>query len=136
MAISATVNISGSFLDSDESGAITSFKKSHLASAETLTGGKVIVVTGTTDETGITINPENTGFRNAAGEEVSLTAVSRVFATGEPGVTLRFGTGNVIINAIGGRLATTCCVGAGDRNVNVRATSGTSSYSVLLWQAD
>ncbi len=50
MAISATVNISGSFLDTDVSEHVTSLKKCYLSSAETLTGGKVIVVTGTTDD--------------------------------------------------------------------------------------
>jgi hypothetical protein len=137
MAISATVNISGSFLDSYASGAITSLKKSHLESAETLTGGKVIVVTGTTDDSGgVTIDPGDTGFRNAAGEEVVLTEVSRILITGDPGVSARFGTNATILQATGGRVAATCCIGAGDKNVKVRAISGTSTYTLLMWQAD
>jgi len=137
MAISATVNISGSFLDSYESGAITSFKKSHLESAETLTGGKVIVVTGTTDDSGgVTIDPSDTGFRDAAGEEVSLSDVSRILITGDPGVSARFGTGAVVLKAVGGRVAATCCIGAGDKNVKITALSGTSTYTLLMWQAD
>jgi hypothetical protein len=137
MAISATVNISGSFLDSHESGVVTSFKKSFLSSAETLTGGKVIVVTGTTDDSGgVTIDPSDTGFRNAAGEEVSLTDVSRILITGDPGVSARFGTGAVIIKAVGGRVAATCCTGAGDKNVKITSIDGTSTYTLLMWQAD
>ena len=135
--ISATVNISGSFLDSYESGAITSFKKSHLESAETLTGGNVIVVTGTTDDSGgVTIDPSDTGFRNAAGEEVSLDDVDRILVTGNPGVTARFGTGAVILKAVGGRVAATCCIGAGDKNVKITSLSGTSTYTLLMWQGD
>jgi len=137
MAISGTVNISGSFLDSDESGAVVSFKKSHLESAETLTGGKVIVVTGTTDDSGgVTIDPSDTGFRNAAGEEVSLDDVDRILITGDPGVSARFGTGAVVLKAVGGRVAATCCIGAGDKNVKVTAISGTSTYTLLMWQGD
>jgi len=137
MAISATVNISGSFLDSYESGAVTSFKKSHLESAETLTGGKVIVVTGTTDDSGgVTIDPSDTGFRNAAGEEVSLSVVDRILVTGDPGVRARFGTNATILQATGGRVAATCCIGAGDKNVRVTAIDGTSTYTLLMWQAD
>ena len=137
MAISATVNISGSFLDSHESGAITSFKKSHLESAETLTGGKVIVVTGTTDDSGgVNIDPSDTGFRNAAGEEVSLSDVDRILVTGNPGVRARFGTNATILQATGGRVAATCCIGAGDHNVKVTALDGTSTYTLLMWQAD
>jgi len=137
MAISATVNISGSFLDSYESGAITSFKKSHLESAETLTGGNVIVVTGTTDDSGgVTIDPSDTGFRNAAGEEVLLDDVDRILVTGNPGVTARFGTGAVILKAVGGRVACTCCIGAGDKNVKITSLSGTSTYTLLMWQGD
>ena len=135
--ISATVNISGSFLDSYESVAITSFKKSHLESAETLTGGKVIVVTGTTDDSGgVTIDPSDTGFRNAAGEEVSLDDVDRILITGTPGVSARFGTGAVILNAVGGRVAATCCIGAGDKNVKITSLSGTSTYTLIMWQGD
>lgn len=137
MAISGTVNISGSFLDSYESGAVVSFKKSHLESAETLTGGKVIVVTGTTnDSSGVNIDPGDTGFRNAAGEEVSLDDVDRILITGNPGVSARFGTGAVILQAVGGRVACTCCIGAGDRNVRIKALSGTSTYTLIMWQGD
>jgi len=137
MTISATVNVSGSFLDSYESGAIASLKKSHLESAETLTGGNVIVVTGTTNDAGgVTIDPSATGFRNAAGEEVSLTDVSRILITGNPGVSARFGTGAVILKAVGGRVAATCCIGAGDKNVKITSLDGTSTYTLLMWQAD
>lgn len=135
--ISATVNISGSFLDVVEGANVTSFKKSHLESAETLTGGNVIVVTGTTDDSGgVTIDPSDTGFRNAAGDEVSLTDVSRILIAGDPGVSARFGTGAVILKAVGGRVAATCCIGAGDKNVKVTALDGTSTYTLLMWQAD
>ena len=135
--ISATVNVSGSFLDTDESERLTSTKKCHLESAETLTGGNVIVVTGTTDDSGgVTIDPSDTGFRNAAGQEVSLDDVDRILVTGNPGVSARFGTGAVILNAVGGRVACTCCIGAGDKNVKITALSGTSTYTLLMWQGD
>jgi len=111
--ISATVNISGSFLDTATTSDTESVKKCFLASAETLSGGKVIVVTGTTDDGGgVTIDP------------------------GDPGVSARFGTGATIIQATGGRVAATCCIGAGDKNVKVRAIDGTSTYTLLMWQAD
>lgn len=135
--ISATVNVSGSFLDTVESEHVTSLKKSFLSSAETLTGGKVVVVTGTTDSGGgVDIDPGNTSFRNAAGELVVLTEVSRILITGNPGVSARFGTGATIIQAVGGRVAATCCVGAGDKNVKIRAITGTSTFTLLMWQAD
>ena len=137
MAISATVNVSGSWLQTIEDGAITSVQKCSLASAETLSGGKVIVVTGTTDDGGgVTIDPGDTGFRNASGEEVVLTEVSRILLTGDPGVQARFGTNATILQATGGRVAATCCIGAGDHNVKVRALEGTSTYTLLMWQAD
>jgi hypothetical protein len=155
MAISATVNISGSFIDTVETSGTTSAdvsftyidvsgqrkvvseQKCSLSSAEILTGGKVVVVTGTTDDSGgVTIDPSDTGFRNAAGEEVSLTDVSRILIAGTPGVSARFGTGAVILNAVGGRVAATCCIGAGDKNVKITSLDGTSTYTLLMWQAD
>lgn len=137
MAISATVNVSGSFLDTATTSHTESVQKCSLASAETLSGGKVIVVTGTTDDSGgVTIDPGDTGFRNAAGEEVVLTEVSRILITGNPGVQARFGTNATILQATGGRVAATCCIGAGDHNVKVKAIDGTSTYTLLMWQAD
>lgn len=137
MAMSATVNVSGSWLQTVMDGAVTSVQKCSLSSADTLSGGKVIVVTGTTDDGGgVTIDPGDTGFRNASGEEVSLDGVSRILITGNPGVVARFGTGAVIIQATGGRVAATCCIGAGDKNVKITALDGTSTYTLLIWQAD
>lgn len=137
MSISATVNIGGSWLERVDDGVVESIQKCSLASAETLSGGNVIVVTGTTDDSGgVTIDPSDTGFRNASGEVVSLTGVSRILITGNPGVVARFGTGAVIIQATGGRVAATCCIGAGDKNVKITALEGTSTYTLLMWQAD
>jgi len=137
MAISGTVHISGQFLDSYESGVVSALKRSHLEFDESVTGGNVIVVKGITDDSGgVTIDPSDTGFRNAEGEEVSLTDVDRIFITGTPGVTARFGTGAVILNAVNGRVAATCCVGAGDKNVKITSLSGTSTYTLIMWQAD
>jgi hypothetical protein len=137
MSISATVNVSGSWLEQVDDGVVQSIQKCSLASAETLSGGQVIVVTGTTDDSGgVTIDPSDTGFRNASGDEVSLTDVSRILLTGNPGVRARFGTNAVILQATGGRVAATCCIGAGDKNVKVTALDGTSTYTLLMWQAD
>lgn len=137
MAISATVNVSGSFLDTVTTEHVEALQKCSLASSEALTGGKVAVVTGTTDSgSGVDVDPSATGFRNAAGEVVVLTEVSRILLTGNPGVSARFGTGATIIQAVGGRVAATCCIGAGDKNVKVRSISGTSTFTLLMWQAD
>lgn len=137
MAIDATINVSGDFVDIAESDYITTLKRCYLSSDDSLTGGNVIVVSGVTDDSGgVTIDPSDTGFLNAAGEEVSLTDVDRILITGTPGVTARFGTGAVILNAVNGRVAVTCCVGAGDKNVKITSLSGTSTYTLLMWQAD
>jgi len=137
MAIDATINVSGDFVDIAEADYITTLKRCYLSSDDTLTGGNVIVVSGVTDDSGgVTIDPSDTGFLNAAGEEVSLTDVDRILITGTPGVTARFGTGAVILNAVNGRVAATCCIGAGDKNVKITSLSGTSTYTLIMWQAD
>lgn len=155
MAITGTVSIAGSFLDvvstygeespdSSPTYVNTSSQKEALARktcslafSEQIEGGKVIAVSGVTDASGgVTIDPSDTGFLNAAGEEVSLTDVDRILITGTPGVTARFGTGAVILNAVNGRVAATCCIGAGDKNVKITSLSGTSTYTLIMWQAD
>ena len=135
MSMSATVNVSGSWLQSVTDGPVTSVQKCSLSSADTLSGGKVIVVTGTTDDSGgVTIDPGDTGFRDANGDLVVLDDVDRILFTANPGATARFGTGAVILNATGGRVAATCCIGAGDKNVRITANSGTSTYTLLMWE--
>ena len=137
MAIDATINISGDFVDIAQSDYITTLKRCHLEFNDTLSGGKLIVVSGiTNDSGGVNIDPGDTGFLNAAGEEVSLTDVDRILITGTPGVKARFGTGAVVLNAVNGRVAATCCVGAGDKNVKITSLDGTSTYTLLMWQAD
>lgn len=137
MAIDATVNVSGSFIDTHSALGLDVLKHCYLSFDDSLSGGKVIVVNGVTDDSGgVTIDPSDTGFRNAAGEEVSLTDVDRILITGTPGVTARFGTGAVTLNAVNGRVAATCCIGAGDKNVKITSLSGTSTYTLLMWQAD
>jgi hypothetical protein len=137
MAIDATINVAGDFVDIAQADYITTLKRCHLGSDDSLTGGKAIVVSGITDDSGgVTIDPSDTGFLNAAGEEVSLTDVDRILVTGNPGVSARFGTNAVILKAVGGRVAVTCCVGAGDKNVKIKSLSGTSAYTLLMWQAD
>lgn len=137
MAIDATIHVSGSFIDTYSASNVNSIKHCYLKSDDSLSGGNVIVVNGITDDSGgVTIDPSDTGFRNAAGEEISLSDVDRILITGTPGVTARFGTGAVILNAVGGRVAATCCIGAGDKNVKITSLSGTSTYTLLMWQAD
>ena len=137
MTLEAQLSVKGEWNDLYEATCLIALKRCGLSVDEKLTGGKVIVVSGITDDSGgVTIDPTNTGYKNAAGEEVVLSEVSRIMLTGDPGVSARFGTGAVIIKAVGGRVAATCCIGAGDKNVKLTAIDGTSTYTLIMWQAD
>lgn len=137
MTLEAQLSVKGEWNDLYEATCLTVLKRCGLSVDEKLTGGKVIVVSGITDDSGgVTIDPTDTGYKNAAGEEVVLSEVSRIMLTGDPGVSARFGTNAVIIKAVGGRVAATCCIGAGDKNVKLEAIEGTSTYTLIMWQAD
>tara|TARA_S200002703_G_scaffold34758_1_gene30071 strand:+ start:61 stop:492 length:432 start_codon:yes stop_codon:yes gene_type:complete len=77
MAVSGTINVSASFLDSVSETANESEKKISLASATTITGGKVAVVSGTVGTAAISYGPpEESGFlggyRDASGDSVYI----------------------------------------------------------------
>jgi hypothetical protein len=81
MAVSGTINVSASFLDSVSETANESEKKISLASATTITGGKVAVVSGTVGTAAISYGPPEGGgflggYRDASGAYVAFEEIT------------------------------------------------------------
>lgn len=88
MAVSGTVNVSASFVDTDETTGVVSEKKVSLASADVHTGGKVALVTGTCGTAVVNIDLTSLDYRDAAGELVTLDIVQRMALKANPGPLL------------------------------------------------
>lgn len=132
MAVSGTVNVSASFVDTDQSTAVVSEKKVSLASANTASGGKVALVTGTCGTSVVNVDLTSLGYRDAAGDEVSLSTVQRMALKANPGAFAEFVNSGEKLKSLGNRVSISCVQNTDD-TIHVFTTAGTSSYTMLLY---
>ena len=132
MAVSGTVNVSASFVDTYTATGVDSEKKAALSHAETFSGGKVAVISGTVGTTAITLDTTSTGYIDAEGNEVQLSQINKVAFKSNPGSFLIFNDTYVKILSTGDRVAMTCCLTGYDA-FDIQSQTGTSTYTVLLY---
>jgi len=132
MAVSGTVNISASFIDSDESTGIESEKKLSLASADVHTGGKVALVSGTCNTTEVAIDLTSLGYRDAAGDEVSMDIVQRMAIKANPGAFAEFVDSGEKLKSLCDRVSVSCVQNTDD-TIHVYTTAGSSTYTILFY---
>lgn len=131
MALSGTINASISFLDSASSSGVESEKKLSLSSADVYTTGQVVVVTGTVGTSAISVDISATGFRNAAGNEVTLSLVNHAGLVATATTFAEFGGDAVKLCSNSNDLAISC-VDNEAGPVSVYTSEGTATFSLLL----
>lgn len=132
MAVSGTVNISASFVDSADDAATESEKKLTLSSADVHTGGKVALVSGTCGTTEVSIDLTALGYRNAAGDEVSLEIVQRMAIKADPGAFAEFVDSGEKLKSLCDRVSISCVQNTDD-TMHVYTTAGSSTYTILFY---
>jgi len=132
MAVSGTVNVSASFVDTDETTGVVSEKKVSLASADVHTGGKVALVTGTCGTAVVNIDLTSLGYRDAAGELVTLDIVQRMALKANPGAFAEFVDSGEKLKSLCDRVSIECVQNTDD-TIHVYTTAGTSTYTLLLY---
>ena len=132
MAVSGTVNVSASFVDTDESTGVVSEKKVSLASADVHTGGKVALVTGTCGTAVVNVDLTSLGYRDAAGDIVSLDIVQRMALKANPGAFAEFIDSGEKLKSLCDRVSIECVQNTDD-TIHVYTTAGTSTYTLLLY---
>ena len=132
MAVSGTINVSMSFVDTATSSGVQSEKKASLSSADVYTSGKVAVVTGTVGTAVQNIDLTSLGYRDAAGNVVAISLVDQAGFVSENEAFLQFVDIDIKVHSTDNHMAVTC-VHNTDDTVNVYTTSGTSSYTLLLF---
>lgn len=132
MAVSGTINVSMSFVDTATSSGVQSEKKASLSSADVYTSGKVAVVTGTVGTAVQNIDLTSLGYRDAAGNEVAISLVDQAGFVSENEAFLQFVDIDIKVHSTDNHMAVTC-VHNTDDTVRVYTTSGTSSYTLLLF---
>lgn len=132
MAVSGTVNVSASFVDTDETTGVVSEKKVSLASADVHTGGKVALVTGTCGTAVVNIDLTSLDYRDAAGELVTLDIVQRMALKANPGAFAEFVDSGEKLKSLRDRVSIECVQNTDD-TIHVYTTAGTSTYTLLLY---
>jgi len=132
MAVSGTVNISASFIDSDETTGVESEKKVSLASANVHTGGKVALVSGTCGTAVVNVDLTSLGYVNAAGETVSMSIVQRMAIKANPGAFAEFVDSGEKLKSLCD-LVSISCVQNTDDTIHVYTTAGSSTYTILFY---
>ena len=137
MAVSGTINVAASFLDTDSDDYNESEKKLSLSSATIVTTGSVAIITGTVGTASRTFTPFTglmDGYRNAAGELATITNVTgialssdnKVAATEEVSGTTRIVSQN-------NEVAFTRFENANSNRVSVVGVGGTANFSLIIY---
>jgi len=125
-----------SFADSDTSTGVQSLKKISLVDSTSYTSGKVAIVTGTCGTAAVTIDASATGYKDATGEEVSLSSVSRLAcrATGAK-VVLDRGNEAAIIGYPDNNVMAVSELGVSGPSYiyRLKTQTGTASYTLVFY---
>lgn len=137
MAVSGTINVAASFLDTDSDDYNESEKKLSLSSSTLISTGSVAIITGTVGAATRTFTPFTglmDGYRNAAGElatianvtGIALSSDNKVAATEEVSGTTRIVSQN-------NEVAFTRFEDANSNRVSVVGVGGTANFSLIIY---
>jgi hypothetical protein len=132
MAINGRINVDVLFHDTDGT---TSLKVVSLEDSTEYTTGKVAIVTGTVGTAAVVVQTQPTTYKNAAGEFVSFSNVSRI-AFAATGKRLNCSDVNdTFIDSVDGYVATTLVSlpGGDTLAVSPDVTAGTGSYTLVMY---
>lgn len=131
MAVSGTINVNMSFLDSASSAGVEAEKKVSLASANVYTTGVVAIVSGTVGTAVQTIDLSSLPYRNAAGNLVTITEVDHAGFKSDNEAYVHFVDVDVRLHSTDNFLAVSCIHNTDD-TIQVFTTASTASYTLIM----
>jgi len=131
MAVSGTINVNMSFLDSASSAGVEAEKKVSLASANIYTTGVVAIVSGTVGTAVRTIDLTDLPYRNAAGNLVTITEVDHAGFKSDNEAYVHFVDIDVRLHSTDNFLAVSCIHNTDD-TIQVFTTAATASYTLIM----
>jgi hypothetical protein len=137
MAVSGTINVSASFLDTYSDDYNESEKKLSLSSAKVISTGSVAIITGTVGTVSRTFFPftgSMDGYRNAAGELASITSVTGIALSSDNKVaaTEEF-SGTTRIASQNNEVSVTRFENTLSNRVSVVGIGGTANFSLIIY---
>jgi len=136
-SIEGRIAVDVSFADTATSSGVQSLKKISLTDTTSYTAGKVAIVTGTVGTARVTVITSPTTYRNASGEFVSFSNISRVaFSASGPQLVevVSNDTDKTLAASMSSMVAVASCNEVGSIDIALlTATSGTASYTLVLY---
>lgn len=111
----------------------SSIKIIELESTDSLSTGKVAVVSGTHEPGSHTIQANNTGYYDASGNQVSFSSITRIGLMASRPMKLTDNQGNVSIRSDAGRVSFSDAAANSNLTLTPLYTSGTGAYTVFLY---
>ena len=143
MAVSGTVNISASFIDSDEATGIESEKKLSLASANVVSGGKVAIVSGTVGTSARSFYPSQgfLDYRDSSGEIVKFgvgmgitpSVFGIAFQSDAPASAYRTLNSRPAVYSDDNEVSYSKAYFQAGELISVKAESGTCNYTLVVY---
>jgi hypothetical protein len=130
VSIDGRTNVDIVFHDLDGT---SSIKVVEMESSDSLSSGKVALVSGTHDTSSHTISHNNTGYYDASGAQVSFSSITRIGLRASRPMKLADNQGNVTIRSDAGRVAFSDSAADSNLTLTPLYTSGTASYTVFLY---
>lgn len=130
MSINGRTNVDIVFHDMSGT---TSIKIVEIESSDSLSVGKVALVSGTHAQSSHTVQTTNTGYYDASGSQVSFSNVTRVGLKASRPMRLADNQNHVVIQSDSGRVSFSECSESGNFTLTPLYTSGTASYTVFLY---
>lgn len=132
MSVRGRFSIDVQFHDSTTAAGSKSLKSLSLQHATEYDFGKVAVVSGTCGTVAAFVDISPTTYKNAAGDVVSFSSVSRVaFSADSPSLVRLAGTGNFNVYSRSGQVAASDLLEPS--SFSVSTTAGTSAYTIVMY---
>jgi hypothetical protein len=133
MSIEGRIAIDVSFADTATSSGVQSLKKITLVDTTAYTTGKVAILTGTCGTATVSISVAPSTYRDASGSLVSFATVSRIAFAADNRCECQPTGEDELISSSGNRVALTDVLDVVDFQVSRTGTSGTASYTLVLY---
>lgn len=129
MSIKGLIATNLVFHDTDATG--TSLKIGSLVGSESYTTGKVAVLTGTINTSAVSISLSPTDYKDADGQEVSISTLRKMAFAASGTAFCSYGQ-SIILRSANNEVSVSR-VDDGAESIYLETTSGTSTYTLLLY---
>jgi hypothetical protein len=136
MTIEGRIAVDIGYTDTYTAASVQSVQRITLSGAETYSSGAVAIISGTVGTTITTINPyAATGYKNAAGTEVTFTSLHYIAINGSDVSVRAFdGEGDAVVVYSDGQPAVSV-IPVNIAELRLKAFNGTSAYTLVLYGA-